>query len=293
VSLYGTSAVRRLNKRQVVEFEGRLYEIVKVERPTSVRGVYYVCLGLDLLDKDHGDKRPNYDKAQRRLLAMRRNGMLPYGWITDGSRPVYGHTRYRDLDEFFRQAAGQYRKEYWQNSPVQLEFWTEKDTMAGKLRPVVVDEFGLDLYVSRGFSSETYLHEAGEQIQDDGRPTFVYLLTDHDASGMSVADTVARDLPQHANGVEVTVRKIAITPEQIRKYRLITQPVTKSDSRAREFIRRYGPECAELDALPANAVRSLVRKALEQHIDPHQLHVMRLAEEEERRIYSQLLKGAR
>ena len=293
MSLYGTSEVKRLSKRQVVAFEGRLYEIVEAERPTSVRGVYYVCLGLDLVDKDHGDKRPNYDKVQRRLLKMRRKRMLPYGWITDGSRAVYGHTRYRDLDEFFRQAAGQYRKEYWQDSPVRVEFWTEKDAMAGKLRSVVVDEFGLDLYVSRGFSSETYLHNAGEQIQHDGRPTFVYLLTDHDASGMSVADTVARDLPQHANGVEVTVRKIAVTPEQIEEYRLITQPVTMSDSRAPKFIQRYGTECAELDALPANVVRALVREAIETHIDPHQLHVMKLAEEEERRIYSELLMGAR
>jgi hypothetical protein len=258
-----------------------------------VRGVYYVCLGLDLVDKDHGDKRPNYDKVQRRLLAMRRKGDLPYGWITDGSRPVYGHIRYRNLDDFFRQAAGTYRKEYWQDSPVRVEWWVEKDTMAGKLRPVVVDEFGLDLYVSRGFSSETYLHNAGEQIEADGRPTFVYVLTDHDASGMSVADTVARDLPKHANGVEVTVRKIAVTPEQIQEYRLITQPVTTSDSRASKFIERYGTECAELDSLPANAVRALVREAIEQHIDPHQLHVMKLAEQEERRIYGELLEGAR
>jgi hypothetical protein len=91
----------------------------------------------------------------------------------------------------------------------------------------------------------------------------------------------------------VTVRKIAVTPEQIEEYELITQPVTRKDSRAREFVRRYGTECAELDALPANAVRALVREAIEQHIDPHQLHVMRLAEEEERRIYSELLTGAR
>jgi hypothetical protein len=91
----------------------------------------------------------------------------------------------------------------------------------------------------------------------------------------------------------VTVRKIAVTPEQIEEYELITQPVTRKDSRAREFVRRYGTECAELDALPANAVRALIREAIEQHIDPHQLHVMRLAEEEERRIYSELLTGAR
>ena len=132
-----------------------------------------------------------------------------------------------------------------------------------------------------------------EQIQYDGRPTFVYIFTDHDSSGMGIVDSVARELPRHANGVEVTVQKIAITPEQIEEYGLITQPVTRKDARAREFVRRYGTATAELDALPANAVRALVREAIEQHIDPHQLHVMRLAEAEERSIYSELLMGAR
>jgi len=250
-------------------------------------------MGLDLVDKDRDGKRTNYNRVQRRLLAMRRKGMLPYSWITDGSRSVYGHTRYRDLEEFSRQVAGQYRKEYWQDSPVRVECWVEKDALAGKLRPVVVDEFGLDLYVARGFSSETYLHNAGEHIQSDGRPTFVYVLTDHDASGMSVAETVARDLPWHASGVEVTVRKIAVTPEQIEEYGLITQPVTTSDSRAQKFIQRYGTECAELDALPANAVRELVREAIERHIDPHRLRILKLAEAEERKGLSELLRGGR
>ena len=293
MSRYGTSTGRRLSKREDEEFKQELFEIIEKDRPTSVRGGYYGALGLDLVDKDRGGKNNNYRRVQRRLLAMRRAGVLPYSWITDGSRPVYGHTRYRDLEEFSRQVAGQYRKEYWQDSPVRVEIWIEKDAMAGKLRPVVVDEFGLPLYVARGFSSETYIHNAGEQIQHDGRPTFVYILTDHDASGMSVADTVTRELPRHANGVEVTVRKIAITPEQIQEYRLITQSVTTDDPTAQRFIRRYGTECAELDALPANAVRALVREAIEQYIDPHRLRVMKLVEEQERRGFTELLRGRR
>ena len=87
MSRYGASRVKRLSPSQVEEFEGRLYEIVEAERPTSVRGVYYVCLGLDLVDTDDGDKRPSYDKVHRRMLARRRKGMFPYGWSTDRSRP--------------------------------------------------------------------------------------------------------------------------------------------------------------------------------------------------------------
>jgi hypothetical protein len=289
MSVYGTSAVRRLSKSQTLKLDEQLFEIVEREQPTSVRGMYYQAMGHDLVDKDQAGKRNNYLRIQRRILALRRSGYIPYSWITDGSRPVYGRTRYNDPDAFARQVAGQYRKEYWQDSPVRVEVWVEKDAMAGKLCPVVVEECGLDLYVSRGFSSETYLHTAGATIRADGRPTYVYILTDHDASGMGIADTVERDLPKHAAPAEVVVQRLAVTPEQVKEFGLITQPVTRTDARAREFVRRYGSKCAELDAIPANAVRALVQEAVERHIEPRRLRLLKTIEEQERNgLYERL-----
>jgi hypothetical protein len=136
-----------------------------------VRGMYYAAMGADLVDKDRQNRRNNYMRVQRRLLKLRRAGVIPYGWITDGSRTVYGQDRYDSPSSFARSVAGRYRKDYWAESPVSVEVWVEKDAMAGKLRPVVLEECGLDLYVSRGFASETYLQEAGEHIKADGPPT--------------------------------------------------------------------------------------------------------------------------
>ena len=34
------------------------------------------------------------------MLKLREDLDVPYGWITDGSRTVYGHVRYRDAQEF-------------------------------------------------------------------------------------------------------------------------------------------------------------------------------------------------
>jgi hypothetical protein len=185
MSLYGTSAVKRLSKVQAEELDTHLFTILQEERPQSVRGMYYAALGADLVDKDQQNKRNNYMRVQRRLLKLRRVGIIPYGWITDGSRTVYGHDRYDSPSSFAQSVAGRYRKDYWADSPIRVEVWVEKDAMAGKLRPVVLEECGLDLYVSRGFASETYLQEAGAYILADGRPTYVYLLTDFDASGMN------------------------------------------------------------------------------------------------------------
>ena len=232
MSAYGTSVVRRLSKAQagagpVCSPSRRRSE------PKSVRGLYYMAMGAGLVDKDAQGKRSNYMRVQRRLLAMRRDGRMPYGWITDGSRTVYGYTRYDDPEDFASYAAGLYRKDYWADAPESVEVWVEKDAMAGKLSPVVVRECGLHLYVSRGFSSETYLQEAALAMREDGRPTTVYLLTDFDASGMNIAETVGDKLVEMADGVDVDVERIAVTPEQIEEFGLITQPVTGTDSRAR------------------------------------------------------------
>jgi hypothetical protein len=292
VSAYGTSVVKRLSKAQADELDSALFSIAEQEKPTSVRGMYYMAMGADLIDKDAQTKRNNYMRIQRRLLQMRRDGRMPYSWITDGSRTIYSYDRFADEDHFSAYAANIYRKDYWLESPVRVEVWVEKDAMAGKLKPVVRDEYGLDLYVSRGFASETYLQEAGAQIRSDGRPTYVYLLTDFDASGMGIAETVEEKLLEMAYPVDVFVERIAATPNQISEYGLITQPVTRSDTRARNFIQRFGTETVELDAIPASEIRRLVREAIERHMDPRRLAFLRMVEQEERDGIRALLGGA-
>src|SRR5215211_22310 len=107
-----------------------------------------------------------------------------------------GHQRYNDLDEFTTYAAGLYRKDYWANSEVNVEVWLEKDALKGVLSPTVVNECGLNLYVTRGFASITYLQETAEEIEDDGRPTYFYVLTDFDPLGVSIAEKVEEELTE-------------------------------------------------------------------------------------------------
>jgi hypothetical protein len=99
VSAYGTSVVKRLSKAQANELDAALLSIAEKEKPTSVRGMYYMAMGAGLIDKDAQGKRNNYMRIQRRLLQMRRDGRMPYFWITGGSRTIYGCDRFADEDE--------------------------------------------------------------------------------------------------------------------------------------------------------------------------------------------------
>jgi hypothetical protein len=99
MSVYGTSVVKRLSKAQAHELDGALLNIAATEKPTSVRGMYYMAMGAGLIDKDAQGKRNNYMRVQRRLLQMRRDGRMPYFWITDGSCTIYGYDRLAEEDE--------------------------------------------------------------------------------------------------------------------------------------------------------------------------------------------------
>lgn len=90
----------------------------------------------------------------------------------------------------------------------------------------------------------------------------------------------------------VRVERLAAKPEQIEEYGLITQPVTRTDTRARKFIERFGNETVELDAIPASEVRRLVRGAIERHMDPRRLELLRMVEQEEREGIRALFGGA-
>jgi hypothetical protein len=165
---------------------------------------------------------------------------------------------------------------------VNVEVWLEKDALAGVLEPVVLEECGLDLHVTRGYASVSYLESAAGFIRRDGRPTHVYLLTDFDPSGLGIAETVTVELMNRSHPTEVYVERLAVNREQIDESQLPTRPTKTTDSRARKFIQRHGIGSVELDAIPPAVLRSLVRSSIERHMDPDNLRVMKLAEVQER-----------
>ncbi len=281
----------RRPKKELEWLRYRLYLLTAEEHPATVRGIYYRAVSRGYVPKDDA----GYRLIQGQLLSMRRSGLLPWHWITDSSRIVRRRNRFKNMEEYAKWVQGNYRADYWTTSDVNIELWCEKDALAGVLIPVVVDEFGLELHISKGQSSASYVYEAARAIADDGRPTIVYILSDFDPGGFRIAGKVDSEMREHLGiDYDLTVRRIAVTPEQIRDWSLPTREVKKSDKQATAFIRRYGDISCELDAIAPNTLRQLVRDHLESHMDPRRLRALKLAEEQEREGLKQiedLMKG--
>ena len=281
MSVYGTSPVKRARRtRGAIEgLDHALIGIVGAHPPVTVRQVFYLATTRGLVPKDEAK---GYRVVQRRLVALRAAGLIPYGWITDNARMVRRLNRWQDPEHFAAQVASFYRRDYWAHSDVRVEVWLEKDALAGVLYPVVVTEWGLELFVTRGFASVSYLEAAAEDTREDGRPTFVYVLTDLEPSGIDIARKIAEELPRRAPKVEVTVSRLAVTLEQVDAFNLPTRPTKQTDTRAKKFEARYGTSSVELDAIPPELLRGMVSEAISQHSDPAELARLKTVERLER-----------
>jgi hypothetical protein len=284
MSEVGARTIKRRGRRTKAEMEAlreTLYQIVAQNAPATVRGIFYLASSAGVVPKTENE---GYRPVQRELLKMRREGLIPWGWITDGSRSRFGDERYGGLEAYARQVAANYRRDYWHDSEEFVEVWLKKEALRGVISPVVIKEFGLDLYVTKGQPSVSYLYDAAEAIISDGRPTYVYVLADWDPGGLRIFDRIKEELIGFVgDAADLYVRRLALTPYQIDLHGLPTRPGKEKDPNAADFARRFGDRCVELDAMPPNTLRSLVGDCLEGHMDPDFLQRLKLAEEEERR----------
>lgn len=118
----------------------------------------------------------------------------------------------------------------------------------------------------------------------------LFYLGDHDPSG----EDMVRDIADRLKMFKVPnleVIKIGLTMAQVKKYNPPPNPAKVSDPRAEEYIKKYGPHSWEVDALPPDVLRKLIRAAFEGVIDmplmnsikareeTHKKHLLRVASE--------------
>jgi hypothetical protein len=278
----------RLTKAEQAELDAALIAITEELHPITVRGVFYqaeVRIPL-IVPKD----QKGYGLVQRRLVQLRELGKVPYGHITDGTRWRHGRARYDGLEDFQEHAASLYRRDYWARSDVHVEIWIEKDALAGVIFPTVVDEWGLDLMVNKGFASRTYLYEAGEYLAYLDKPTHIYILSDFDSSGKCAAAKVEVWLRKFAPDIELHVHDLAVTKAQIVGWDLPSRPMKtgRGTHGGAKFAEEHGDRAVELDAIRPDLLRQLVSDAIEDHADPRQIEYLKNLEREEKAMIGRL-----
>jgi len=288
MSAYGTRSIKpgKRYKRTRAEMErlrDGLFEIVESECPTTVRHVFYVAVSKGLIGKTEKDYK---GIVVRLLTKMRKEGRIPFSWISDNTRWVLQSRTYRSKKEALDHFAAVYRRDLWDGQDVRVEVWCEKDAIAG-IASRVANRWCVPTMVFRGYSSHSYLYSIAEEIREQGRPTFIYYVGDYDPSGVDIQRYVTKTVREYAPEAEIHFERIAVTAEQIRKFRLPTEPTKDTDSRSAAFGRKRS---VQVDAMDTRELERLVDGAITQHLNMVEVGVLRTIEEEERQGLKKLLR---
>jgi hypothetical protein len=274
----------RATKRQMAARLEAVRRIVEAIRPCTVRQVFYQASIAGVVGKDEA----GYDRVQRALVDLRRSGAVEYRAITDNTRWQIKPTTYGSLTDALEETARLYRRAVWADVDAYVEVWLEKDALAGVVNPIT-SKYDVPLMVARGFSSLSFLHSAGEDIEALDKPAYIYHLGDADPSGECAAQKIEQTLREFAPTAEIHFERLAVLEHQIDEWNLPTRPTKTTDSRARKFGRA---ESVELDAIHPDKLRDLVRGAILRHLPADQLRVLRVAEDSEREMLRAFAKRA-
>ena len=131
-----------------------------------------------------------------------------------------------------------------------------------------LDEYGVGFRVMHGYGSATAVYNVARYADDEARKLVILYVGDYDPSGMNMSE---HDLPtrfKKYEGKNVRVRRIALTRKQTSGLPSFPASDKRKDKRYPWFVRNYGHECWELDAMDPNELRDCVEREIKKLIEP-------------------------
>lgn len=277
---------RRATKAEMAARRSALINIVAEQQPMSVRQVFYQATVRNLVPKTEN----GYQMVAKELGDLRRARLIPFSWIADMTRWQRRPRAYSSIANALAETAKFYRRRLWDDADAYVEIWIEKDALTGVIYPVT-SEYDVPLMSAKGYPSLSFLHSAAELMaaEERPRPCFVYQFGDHDPSGVDAARAIETSLREMAPRAEIYFERVAVTPAQIGAWELSSRPTKTSDPRTKKWT---GGDSVELDAIPPETLRSLVRVCIERHIDRDKLEILLVAEKSERQQLAMFAAGA-
>ena len=226
------------------------YEVVKELNEAgvyrfTVRQLFYQLVSKGVLKSTRQDYK-NFDAM---LVRLREDDPWLDSMFIDTSKPRFNY----------------YNESYWVGQDYFVEIFVEKDALRGFFEPYA-RRYKVNLVICRGYPSVTRLREAKEQrhVPPDVRYVILYF-GDFDPSGVDIFRWINEELRPY----NIEVIKVALTREQVRRYRLPPMVPKRSDPRYRNFVERYGEVAVELDALHPAVLRDLIRQSILRYMDVH------------------------
>lgn len=289
VQVYRASPIKRSRATgaEMAEREAFLIDYTTKHGPVTVRGLYYQAEvhGIPGIDKSEC----GYRKVQAQVLKLRREKRLPYDTIADATRYMRKPRTFDGWEKALQDTAQLYRKNLWANTGLEVEIWIEKSALAGVIYPVTA-EYDVPLMCTGGFSSETFAHDAVDRLRGTGAELVIYTLYDFDRSGRDAAASLQEKVERFGKdyGVPVVFHRLGLSLDQVRAFDLPIRVAKRTSVADRRWPHAFA---AELDAIPPEALRGIVRSAIELHLPAGELAFLKEVERAERATLLDFIGG--
>ncbi len=254
----------------------------------TLRQLYYQFVARGLI--------PNTQRSYKRLGKIISNarlaGLTDWNAIVDRTRNLKGNSHWSSVGNIIRSCAYGYRLDVWADQPIQVEVWIEKEALIGVIEKPCM-ELDIPFFACRGYVSQSELRSAGVRAKDrmllNDQETVIIHLGDHDPSGVDMTRDNDDRMRLFSEDYGVTeVVRIALNWDQIEEYTPPPNPAKTTDSRARDYIAKYGEDSWELDALEPQVIDQLIRDEVALHIDQELMNESIARQEADRAILYEL-----
>lgn len=244
----------------------------------TLRQLYYQFVSRDLIQNSQRE----YKRLGTAVNEGRMAGMIDWDHITDRGRNFARVATWNSPQDVIRIAQNQYRTDLWKTQPYHIEVWVEKDALADVIARTA-DRERVGYIACKGYMSASEMWVAGNRIAKkviEGKKVVILHLGDHDPSGIDMTRDIRDRLQTFAGAKiagalyadesytvadyreDVDVRRIALNMDQVRRYNPPPNFAKVTDSRAQDYIARFGRDSWELDALDPAALDTLITEAI-------------------------------
>lgn len=232
----------------------------------TLRQLYYQLVSRDLIPNDQKE----YSKLSALIVDARRSGLIDWDTIEDRTRYLREYRALSGINEAIRQAAYQYSIDLWEGQPCYVEVWAEKDAVIDIIGKAC-NKYRVPFFSCRGFTSDPEIYKAGQrmrQIHASGKDIVLLYLGDHDPSGCEMLRDIQRRVELFGGlSDKIDFQRIALNMDQIEEFNPPPNPAKKTDTRAKGYIKKYGPISWELDALDPATLTGLIQTTIEKYLD--------------------------
>ncbi len=231
----------------------------------TLRQLYYQFVAGDLI--------PNTEKSYKNLGKLINNarlaGHIDWEAIEDRTRHLNSTPHWKEPSEMLDTCAKQFRLDKWSmGQEFYVEVWIEKEALLGVIERVCT-ELDVPYFACKGYNSQSEQWRAGQRLRDAEcrcqLPVIIHL-GDHDPSGIDMTRDNSDRLDLFSE-TEVEMRRIALNMHQIEEHSPPPNPTKLTDSRANGYIRKFGYDSWELDALEPRLIGDLIRETVLQYRD--------------------------